>query len=80
MIPLAKAASFDPPVHKWQDDERADLMAELDAAYFLLYGIEPDDAKYILSTFSGAGLQEDGLFSTGSPYARILEHYDRLRK
>lgn len=28
-------------------------MAELDAAYFLLYGIERDDAEYILSTFKG---------------------------
>ena len=28
-------------------------MAELDAAYFHLYGIDRDDAEYILSTFKG---------------------------
>ena len=28
-------------------------MAELDAAFFLLYGIDRDDAEYILGTFSG---------------------------
>jgi hypothetical protein len=28
-------------------------MAELDAAYFHLYGINRDDAEYILSTFKG---------------------------
>ena len=33
--------------------DRKQLMAELDAAYFILYGIDRDDAAYILSTFSG---------------------------
>ncbi len=32
--PLAVAAAFDPPVHKWYDAERAELLAELDAAFF----------------------------------------------
>ena len=36
MRPLAEAAEFDPPVHKWKPEERADLLAQLDAAYFLL--------------------------------------------
>ena len=27
------------------------MLAELDAAYFHLYGIDRDDAEYILSTF-----------------------------
>ena len=52
MRPLAEAAGFDPPVHKWNPGERAELMAELDAAFFLLYGIDRDDAEYILSTFA----------------------------
>jgi hypothetical protein len=33
--------------------ERAELMAELDAAFFHLYGVDRDDAEYILSTFKG---------------------------
>ena len=40
MRPLAEAAGFDLPVHGWNPAERAQLMAELDAAFFLLYGIE----------------------------------------
>ncbi len=40
-------------LNKWDEAERAQLMAELDAAYFLLYGIDRDDAAYILSTFTG---------------------------
>ena len=53
MRPLGEAAGFDPPVHKWNPRERAELIDELDAAFFLLYGIDRDDADYILGTFSG---------------------------
>jgi hypothetical protein len=62
MLPLADAAGFTAGsfkneyggrLNKWDPDERAQLMAELDAAYFHLYGISRDDAQYILSTFSG---------------------------
>ena len=80
MIPLAKAAGFDPPVHKWREEERADLVAELDAAYFLLYALERDDVEYILSTFQGAGRSEAGLIDGLSPAQRTLGAYDRLRE
>ncbi len=75
--PLGDAAGLDPPVHKWNPRERAELIDELDAAYFLLYGIDREDAAYILSTFSGAGDENEqgGLF--GSP-AGTLDAYDRL--
>ncbi len=78
MIPLAKAAKFDRLVHKWKPQEREELMAELDAAYMLLYGIERDDVACILSTFSGAS-DEGGLIASSSASAKILEHYDALR-
>jgi hypothetical protein len=35
----------------WNEDERRQLRARLDALYFHLYGIGEDDARYILSTF-----------------------------
>jgi hypothetical protein len=79
MIPLAEEAGFDPPVHQWKPAERADLMAELDAAYFLLYGIERDDVEYMLSTFSGVRKEADGLFGPSDTGGRILKYYDRLR-
>ena len=69
MKPLAAAAGFDPPVHKWNPAERAQLTAELDAAYFLLYGIDRDDAEYMLGTFAGLRGGED---------AAILAAFDRL--
>jgi hypothetical protein len=79
MKPLARAAGFRPPVHKWKEDERDRLRAELDAAYFLLYGLDRDDAEYILSTFQGAGTASEGLLDGLSTAQRVLAQYDRLR-
>ncbi len=78
MKPLATAAGFDPAVHPWKPAERADLMAQLDAAYFLLYGIERDDVEYILSTFQGVAKEDEGMFGGSGTLDRILDHYDRL--
>jgi len=79
MRPLAKAARFDPPVHKWKPDERAELQAELDAAYFVLYGIPRDDVEYILTTFRGAGSPPESTLIPVSIADLILQHYDRLQ-
>ncbi len=80
MRPLAEAVGFDPPVHKWKPDERAKLLAELDAAYFILYGIEREDVEYILSTFSGNRRRDKEMFDSLSLSDHILQEYDRLRK
>jgi hypothetical protein len=78
MIPLAESAVFKPAVHKWDESERLDLMAELDSAYFLLYGIERNDVEYILSTFAGIRDESPDLLAGSSTASRILGHYDRF--
>ena len=80
MKPLAEAARFKPLVHKWDLGERAQLQAELDAAFFLLYGIEREDVEYILSTFSGIEKESEGLLPGGTTVERILTAYDRFRE
>ncbi len=80
MRPLAEAAGFAEGVHKWKDAERAKLMAELDAAYFLLYGIERDDVEYILSTFSGVMKEGEALLNGTGTAGRILKWYDEFRE
>ncbi|MFA5785013.1 MAG: DNA methyltransferase [Phycisphaerae bacterium] len=79
MIPLAKAAGFKPPVHKWNEAERLDLMAQLDAAYFLLYGIEQNDVEYILSTFAGVRNESPDLLAGSTTVERILDYYDDFK-
>ncbi|MCC7086968.1 MAG: hypothetical protein IT427_18365 [Pirellulales bacterium] len=89
MLPLAEAcefaagsfqAEYGGRLNKWDDQERAQLMAELDAAYFLLYGIERDDAEYILSTFRGIHDRSRILAGGKSTAENILEMYDELAR
>ena len=78
MISLAKAASLKPLVHKWNPEERLDLQAQFDAAFFILYGIKQDDVEYILSTFSGIRKEPESMFNTSNTLDRILKHYHNL--
>jgi hypothetical protein len=80
MKPLAVAAGFDPPVHKRNPLERNELLAELAAAYFILYGIDRDDAEYILGTFQGLrdDVAQPPVPGQVSQTKLILDEYDRL--
>src|SRR5205807_4863471 len=89
MIPLAKACDFKGSrgdgVHLWKESERAEIRAELDAAYFHLYGVERADVEYMLSTFSNTGVVRDDergsqqiLWKRGSAGELILDAYDRF--
>ena len=91
IIPLANACGFKGSrgdgVHIWKDAERAQIRAELDAAYFHLYGIEREDAEYMLSTFTNMGLipkEERGsqqlLWRPGGMGEMVLEAFDRLQR
>ena len=77
MIPLAEAAGFEGKVYQWKMDDRNKLMAELDAAYFILYGIKRNDVVYILSTFQG--IQKEGTLGNNTQ-SSILEYYDNFMK
>ncbi|MFI5377689.1 MAG: hypothetical protein ACHRHE_00165, partial [Tepidisphaerales bacterium] len=78
MVPLAEAAEFPEKIHKWKDDERAKLRAELDAAYFILYGINRDDVEYILGTFPGISKEEELLGGGSQTRVLIMDACDRL--
>ena len=66
------------PLDKWDEAERAELTAELDAAFFHLYGIDRDDVEYILSTFKGIHDQRT-LFSGDCSIAqRIVQKYAEM--
>lgn len=89
MIPLAEACGFKGSrgdgVHIWKDQERQQIRAELDAAYFHLYGIEREDAEYMLSTFSATGFIEPEkrdknapAWERGSIGEAVLDAYDHL--
>ena len=85
MLPLAEACDFKSGsfkkeyggrLNKWDETERLQLMAELDAAYFHLYGINRDDALYILTTFPYTQEPNSLLPGRQSIAQQILHHFD----
>ena len=78
MKSLANATAFTPPIHKWKPDERAELLAELDAAFFILYGLTREEVEYVLSTFVGTNSPQNGLFDGLSVAERIIKHFVKL--
>lgn len=73
MRPLAEAAGFKPGIVKWNEAQRHQLRAELDAAYFRLYGIGDDDIQYILGTFQGVADEDEANGGIGPTRQRIRE-------
>ena len=51
MEPFARDLGYGGPPFIWDEEDRRHLRARLDALYFHLYGLDRDDAGYILDTF-----------------------------
>lgn len=67
-----------PRVIAWNEAQRAELMAELDAAFFHLYEIDRDDAEYVLSTFKGIHDRQPLLPGGASVAGLVLQKYAEL--
>ena len=87
MLPLADACQFTDGsfqaeyggrLNKWDEAERAELMAELAAAFFHLYGISRDDVEYVLSTFKGVHQRQALLAGAASVAERIVQKYAEM--
>ena len=87
MLPLAEACDFTSGsfqteyggrLNKWDEAERAELMAELDAAFFHLYGLNRDDIEYILSTFKGIHDERPNFLGASSTAQRIVQKYAEM--
>ncbi len=50
------------PPFVWNDEERRSRMAALDALFFHLYGLDADDAAYIMDSFPIVREQDEKLF------------------
>ena len=87
LLPLADACDFTSGsfqteyggrLNKWDEAERAELMAELDAAFFHLYGLNRHDVEYILSTFKGIHDQRTLFPGASSTAQRIVQKYAEM--
>ena len=64
---------------KWDEERRYLLRAELDAAYFNLYGIERDDVDYIMETFPIVKRKDEAKYGEYRTKRMILEIYDEMK-
>jgi hypothetical protein len=80
MTPFAQDLGDNEPPFYWDDDRRFAMRAELDAAYFHLYGAGRNDVDYIMETFpivKRKDVERHGSFRTKE---LILGIYDEMAK
>lgn len=65
---------------RWDASRRQSIQAELDAAFFHLYGIERDDVDYIMGTFPIVKRRDDAEHGEYRTKRLILEIYDAMEE
>ena len=78
LAPFARDCGYDGPPFRWNSERRFWLHAELDAAFFHLYGIAPDDVGYIMDSFWIVRAQDEKAHDRYRTKEAILDLYDRL--
>jgi hypothetical protein len=68
---------FGPPF-RWDPGRRELLRAELDAAFFHLYGLHRDDVDYIMDTFEIVRRKDEAVHGEYRTKRLILERYDAM--
>lgn len=66
------------PPFRWDEERRSTMRAELDAAYFHLYGIERDDVDYIMETFPIVKRKDVERYGSFRTKELILDVYDAI--
>ncbi|KXK62680.1 hypothetical protein AWW66_07105 [Micromonospora rosaria] len=70
----------DGPPFVWDRSRRATLRAELDAAYFHLYGVTRDDVDYIMNTFKVVRERDEKAYGEYRTKRMILEIFDAMQE
>ena len=78
MAPFARDLGYSGPPFTWDEEERRHLRARLDALYFHLYGLDRDDAGYVLGTFPIVRRQDEAQFGRYRTRELILAYMNAL--
>ncbi|MEV4720283.1 DNA methyltransferase [Micromonospora noduli] len=76
----ARDLGDDGPPFVWDSRRRELIRAELDAAYFQLYGLTRDEVDYVLDTFTVLRQREGRTHSEYRMKRLILERYDAMTR
>ena len=78
MVSFARDLGYDGPPFTWDEEERRHLRAHVDALYFHLYGLDRDDAEYVLSTFSIVRREDEAAFRSYRTRDLVLAYMNAL--
>ena len=78
MRPFARDLGYDGEPFTWDVEERRHLRARLDALYFHLYGLNREDAEYILETFPIVRRQDVAEFGKYRTREMVLAYMNAL--
>ncbi len=78
MAPLARHLGHGGPPFRWDEERRALLRAELDAAYLHLYRLDRPDAEYVLDTFRLMRMRDERRYGEYRTKRLILDVYDLM--
>ena len=78
VAPFARDLGHDGPPFVWDEEERRHLRARLDALYFHLYGLDRDDARYVLDTFPIVRREDEKAFGSYRTRDLILAYMNAL--
>lgn len=78
MTPFARDVGDEGAPFYWDDDRRTAIRAELNALFFHLYGINREDASYILDTFPIVKRKDEEKFGEYRTKRLVLAEYDRM--
>jgi len=77
---FARDLGDDSPPFRWIDERRAAIRAELDAAYFHLYGLERGEVEHVMDSFDSLQRREEKPQNFGEFRTKrlILDRYDAM--
>ena len=80
MEAFARDLGDDGPPFRWDEERRTYIRAELDAAYFHLYGLERDEVEHVMDSFDALRRREEKPQNLGEFRTKrlILERYDAM--
>jgi hypothetical protein len=76
--PFARDQDDDGPPFRWDEHRRTLIRAELDAAYFHLYGLDRDEVEHVMDTFDVLRRREQRQIGEFRSKRLILDRYDAM--
>lgn len=78
LMPFAQDVDYYGPPFRWDSERRFFLRAELDAAFFHLYGLSRENANYVMDTFPIVRRNDERDYGEYRTKRVILETYDAM--